>query len=384
MKFTRRISIFMSILLCLIMFLSTISSVFAATASELHNQQNSLDKQISEAKENLKDVQSDLSSNLKQITSLNAQISSAEDEISELEDKISELNTQITEKISNIEEQEKKYAEQKELLDKRLVALYESGSTSYLDMLLSANGLADFISKYYTIEILADADEQLLEKIDNTKKAIQSEKDSLEVAKEEVETNKTTVVGKKNQLATSKNQKQVIVNQLSDEEKEIQEQLEEFEREKAAVAAELAALAKKNNYTVVSLSAAGYGTPLAGRTKANITCGYMGYAGHTGADFACPSGTPVLAVKAGTVVISKACFKNGKYVSYGEYIAIDHHDGTVTLYAHMSSRAVGVGANVSQGQQIGSSGSTGRSTGPHLHFEVRVNGKHVNPAPYLP
>ena len=155
MKFTRRISIFMSILLCLIMFLSTISSVFAATASELHNQQNSLDKQISEAKENLKDVQSDLSSNLKQITSLNAQISSAEDEISELEDKISELNTQITEKISNIEEQEKKYAEQKELLDKRLVALYESGSTSYLDMLLSANGLADFISKYYTIEILA-------------------------------------------------------------------------------------------------------------------------------------------------------------------------------------------------------------------------------------
>ena len=380
----RRIATIISIVLCFVMILSMVSSVLAATASELYNQQNSLDKQISEAKENLKDVQSDLSANLKQITSLNAQISSAEDEISDLEDKISELDTQIVEKTNNIEVQEKKYAEQKDLLDKRLVALYESGSTSYLDMLLSADGLADFISKYYTIEILADADEQLLERIDNTRKEIQSEKESLEVAKEEVETSNTAVVGKRNQLASSKNQKQVIVSQLSDEEKEIQEQLDEFEKEKAAVAAELAALARKNNYTVVSPSAAGYGTPLAGRTKANITCGYMGYSGHTGADFACPSGTPVLAVKAGTVVISKACFRNGKYVSYGEYVAIDHHDGTVTLYAHMSSRSVGVGANVAQGQQIGLSGSTGRSTGPHLHFEVRVNGRHVNPAPYLP
>ena len=114
----------------------------------------------------------------------------------------------------------------------------------------------------------------------------------------------------------------------------------------------------------------------------------MGYANHTGVDFSGPgiSGKPVLAAKSGTVVTSTALKNsNGTYRSYGEYIVINHHDGTMTLYAHGApgSRLVSAGQKVSQGQQIMSVGTTGNSTGYHLHFEVRVNGVPVNPAPYL-
>ena len=133
-------------------------------------------------------------------------------------------------------------------------------------------------------------------------------------------------------------------------------------------------------------SASGYIRPVVGYS---ITTGWMGYSGHTGVDFSGSgiSGKPVLAVKAGTVVTSTALkYSNGNYRSYGEYIVINHHDGTMTLYAHGApgSRLVSAGQSVSQGQQIMSVGTTGNSTGYHLHFEVRVNGRPVNPTPYLP
>lgn len=274
------------------------------------------------------------------------------------------------------------------MLDKRLIALYESGSTSYLDLLLSSDGLSDFISKYYIISTIAESDQELLAKIEGIKNQITEEKNYLESAKVEIESSKQEAASKRSSLAASKSQKQAIVSNLSAEEKELQEQLDEFEEDKRQIQRDLAKLAAKNgNITPVAPSAAGYISPLPGRTKSNITTGYGAYAGHTGADFACPSGTAIYAVKSGTVVTSKAMRNSkGNYKSYGEYIVIDHHDGTMTLYAHMfpGSRMVSEGASVAQGQQIGKVGTTGNSTGNHLHFEVRINGKAVNPNPYLP
>ena len=163
-----------------------------------------------------------------------------------------------------------------------------------------------------------------------------------------------------------------------------------MEEDKRQITRQLAKFASSSgSITPVAPSAAGYISPLAGKTKANITTGFYGYKGHTGADFACSGGTPILAVKAGTVIISTALRRaDGSYRSYGEYVAIDHHDGTITFYAHMlsGSRTVSPGDVVVQGQQIGQVGSTGNSTGPHLHFEVRVGASAtpVNPSQYLP
>ena len=366
---------------------TSIGFTYAATSQELRNQQADIDKQIEELNSEIAGKKSEMTTALNQINKLNSEISTYENEISDLQTQIDTLNVQIGEKEANIAEQQVKFDEQKESLEKRLVAMYESGTTSYLDMLLSSKGLADFVSKYYLISQLAEYDQELLNKIEATRIAIETEKQSLEAAKTEIENSKSAVETKKTSLTTSRNEKKSIVSTLSEEEAKLQEELEEFEADKKAIQAELAALASKNNVTAVAPSAAGYISPIPGKSKRNITTGYYGYVGHTGVDFACSAGTPIVAVKSGTVVISTALKRsNGTYKSYGEYVVIDHHDGTMTLYAHMlpGSRTVSKNQNVSQGQTIGQVGTTGNSTGNHLHFEVRINGRHVNPTPYLP
>lgn len=378
--------IFISIIILMMLF-SGIGFSYATTSQELKDQQADIDNKIKETETEIAGKKSQMTEHLNQITKLNSQISTYETEISSLEEQIENLNSQIAEKESNLVEEEKKYNEQKELLEKRLIAMYESGESSYLDMLLSSDGLTEFISNYFLISEIANYDEELLNKIQATKNQIQAEKDYIESAKNEIQENKTSAENKKQSLSSSKSQKQAIVSTLSAEESVLQDQLEEFEADKKEIQKQLAAIAAKNKTTTVTVapSAAGYGTPLAGKTKANITTGYMGYSGHTGVDFSTAAGTPILAVKSGTVVISKALKRaNGTYRSYGEYIVIDHHDGTMTLYAHMSARYVSEGTTVSQGQQIGAVGSTGNSTGNHLHFEVRIGGSPVNPTPYLP
>lgn len=384
MKYKRIIFI---IFILLILIITSVGISFAATSSELQEKQKEIDNQIKEINSEIAGNKAQMTNALTQINKLNSEISNYENEISDLETRITDVTAQITEKETNLKEEEIKYENQKELLSKRLVALYESGSMSYLDLLLSADSLSDFISKYYMIEQLAEYDEDLLNQIENTKKQIEAERAYLISAKEEIENSKVAVEGKKNSLASSKTQKEALVTTLSAEEKSLQEQLEEFEKDKKEVQRQLAALASKYKGAAVAPSAAGYTSPLPGRTKSNITTGYGAYAGHTGVDFACPGGTPILAVKSGKVVTSTALrYSSGHYKSYGEYIVIDHGDGTMTLYAHMlsGSRLVSVGASVSQGQQIGSVGSTGNSTGNHLHFEVWSNGRRTNPVPYLP
>lgn len=401
----RRIE-YISIIGLIIMLLTNTFYVYASQKSDLKNEQSSIDQQIKETNSEIAGVKSQMSDALNQINKYNSQIGTYENEIGDLKTQISGLQTKITEKQANIEEQQKKYEEQQELLDKRLVAMYESGTTSYLDMLLSSDGLADFISKYYIIEQLTEYDNELLEKIEATRVQIENEKNELESSKKQVESSKTELETKRNSLTVMVNEKNTLVGNLSVEEQALQAELEQFEQDKKEIqrqleviaeqeeAARKAAAAKRTSSggggvladaTPSSPSASGYICPLSGKSRGSITTGYYGYSGHTGVDFACPSGTPIMAAKSGRVVISTALrYGNGNYRSYGEYIVISHGDGTMTLYAHMSSRAVSVGTEVGQGQVIGYVGSTGNSTGPHLHFEVRVGGRCVNPTPYLP
>ena len=387
-KIKKLISIILIILVLICNCFFMAGDSVASTSSELNAKQKDLDAQIKEKKAEMNGVKKQMTSTLSQIDDLNQDIGTYEIEISNLQTQIEGLNTQINEKQTVIDSLEADYLVKKEALEKRLVAMYEMGGTSYLEMLLSADGLTDFLSKYYLISQIAEYDNDMVQNVVDSKNHISSEKEILETAKNEVSTSKTEVEGKKQSLASSVNAKKNLVSTLSAEEKAIQEEMDELEEDKKAVQRELAAIAARNkgNYTkIVEPSAAGYGTPLAGRTKANITTGYGAYRGHTGADFACASGTPILAVKSGTVVTSKARTNSrGQYISYGNYVVIDHHDGTMTLYAHMSSRAASNGQSVAQGDVIGYVGSTGNSTGPHLHFEVRINGSPVNPSPYLP
>ena len=366
--------------------------VIAATKSELNASSSETDQKIQEAKEELENINAEKSETLQQVEELITQISSYQSEIDELNNKISDINSQIEEAQNKVDEKQDDYDNQQELLEKRLVATYEAGETSYLDVLLSSDSLTDLISNYYLISEINESDMQLMEKIKKEQEELEQAKQTLETSKQDLDNTRAEKQQKTTELQNAKAEKDSYVEQLNEDEKNTQAELEQFEQDKRDIQAQLAAIAKKESasYNTSNISnnpsSSGYIRPIVGY---GITCGWMGYSGHTAVDFTGSgiAGKPVLAAKAGTVVTSTALkYSNGSYRSYGEYIVINHHDGTMTLYAHGApgSRLVSAGQTVSQGQQIMSVGTTGNSTGYHLHFEVRVNGTPVNPAPYLP
>lgn len=365
-------------------------TTLAATKTELQNQNSEIQNKINETQNQIDEVEEEMSATMKQIQSLTAQISDYQIQINDLDGQIIELETSIAETQVKLDEAEANYAKQEEMLETRIVALYEAGETTYLDVLLNSSGLTDFISTYYMVSEVATYDTELLNQMEKTKNDIQAAKESLETSKKQIETVKANKENTANALQNSQSVKQSYVEELSEDEKTLQAELDQFEEDKREIQRQLSAIAaKEGGYSIGTPSSFGYVFPVAGLNKNNINNrNYPSYPGHTGVDVNINvRGKSIVAVKSGTVVISTALKNaNGTYRSYGEYVAINHHDGTMTLYAHMlaGTRQVSVGQEVSQGQVLGTVGSTGKSTGLHLHFEVRVNGYCVNPLPYLP
>lgn len=385
------------VLIILIVFIfGNLPISIATTKEELNQQSNNIDNQINQKNNEKNKVETQISSEMAEIQKLNLQIAEYESEIGELDVEITELSGKIEEAEIKLKEQEEKYKEQQELLEKRLVGLYEAGPTSYLDVLLNSKSLTQFLSNYYLIETLVECDQNLLDSIEKLKNEIADTKTGLENDKSELENNKETLETKSQALQTIKNERTSKVASLNAEEKSLQSDIEQMEADKREIQSRLAAIIAAESISYEdnisdTPSASGYISPIAGLDSSDIDTPYGNYRTisgfHTGADFEVGSGTPVRAVKSGTVVTSRALYNSyGGYRSYGEYIIINHHDGTMTLYAHGSpgSRNVSEGEEVSQGEVIMLSGTTGNSTGPHLHFEVRVNSSPVNPAPYLP
>jgi len=371
-------------------------TVFAANKKELQNEQSEIDDKIDELKEEQEKIEKNKSAVMKSVEELIGKISSAQSELDDLQEKVDNLQSQIDSKEKDIQQKQEEYTKQEELLDARLIAMYESGETSYLDVLLTSSSMTDFLAKYYAAAELIEYDKELMNSIKEQKAEIEAEKAEIESNKKELDISLTEQKTKTSELKSLKKDKENQVAKLTAEEKETQNEIEQFEKDKREIDAQLRKIAqeeaKKANYNNVSStpSACGYISPLKGKTKRNITTGYGSYSwggNHTGVDWAIAQGTPIYAVKDGTVVTSTALrTSSGKYRSYGEYIVINHHDGTMTLYAHGNpgSRLVSAGQKVKQGQQIMSVGTTGNSSGYHLHFEVKVNGRSVNPTPYLP
>ena len=374
-------------------------TVYAVTTQkDLKNKQSQINDQIEEAKEEKKELETQKSETMKTVESLRNKIITAEDEVDDLQTRVDDLQAQITQKEKDIKSKEDEYNKQMELLDERMLKMYSTPKTGYLETFLNASSMTDFLAKYYAASELVSYDKKLMKETKEQKEQIENEKIEIENNKKELDSSLSEKEKKSNELKSLKKDKETQVANLADEEKKKEKEIEAFEEDKRQIQAQLKKIAEeeakrnKNNTSnniTTKPSASGYIFPVRGLSKANINNkNYPSYAGHTGVDVNIGvTGKDVVAVKAGTVVISTAKINSeGDYFSYGEYVVISHGDGTMTLYGHMlaNSRKVKVGDKVSQGQTIGTVGSTGNSSGTHLHFEVRINGKPVNPLPYLP
>lgn len=394
-----------SILVIATVILNTVSISYAA--SSISSQKNELNQKIQETKDNLNEVNSQKEESQDKVNNLSSQIDSYESKINSLKSEIETKTNEVNELQKKLDELEAEREKNQSLLDERLFTLYESGEVSYLDMLLSSTDLTDFISSYYMIETLTAADKELIQNLENDKKEIADTQEKVNNSLGEIEKNKTELESVQQELSKAKNEEQTKVDKLTEQSHDLENDVEEYEKKMkeldAKEKAQEAALQKKyeeakkkaeqgnssgsnsnsGSSSGGSVSSKGFIRPV---KTGKITAGMYYSSGkyHGAVDFGVSVGTPVYAAADGIVVTSTW----GGSDSYGYYIKIKHYNGLYTLYAHGSSLVAKVGQEVKQGQLIMYSGNTGNSTGPHLHFEVRVApggyNNRVNPLNYLP
>lgn len=349
--------------------------------TSLQTQRDELQNQLSEANGELEEVQSNLSENLQQVEKLDEKITTAESQLEEQESKITELKQSISDIETELNTVTEKYEKQKKLFEQRLVEIYEAGETQYLDILLKSRSLSDFLSSYYIITELAEIDNDLITDLETKMKKIDTSKQKLENEKNELATiieNQTRV---SRTLQNTKKMRESFIEKLSEEEKKLQAKIDEMNFQYNEINQQILDLAGQGiDSTYIGGELA---WPVPGYTR--ITSKYEmrvhpitgQYKLHTGVDIGAPQGANFIAANDGIVV------KAEKNVAYGNMVIIDHGGGISTLYAHGSEILVSVGQTVKRGETILKVGSTGYSTGPHAHFEVRINGLTTNPLPYI-
>lgn len=367
MKIKKRILI--SILLILIILSTNIAVTLAATKSELQNKQNNINQQIKDTENEISAVKEEMSDTMKQIQDLNTQISGYQSEIDDLEYKISDLEKDIEESQEKLNEAEKKYNKQEEAFKNRIVAQYEAGETTYLDVLLGGGSLWDMVSNWYVVSEIADLDNQMLGQMEKNKNEIEEAKKALETNKEQIEVTKKNKEQKASALKSSQATKEQYVNELSDNEKELNAELEKLKKANDAITRELKAMENKYSDKIANLG--GTGT-LQRPVRSGVITATMYYSSgryHGALDYGVPVGTEVYAAAEGVVLAAN--WSNG---GLGNYVCIQHSGGLRTYYGHGNGTFyVKPGDVVKKGQLIMLSGNTGNSSGPHLHFEVRVS-----------
>ena len=363
---------------------NSVNQLSSEQTEELNNQKEEVQNKINETNLKLEYVQDELSNTMLKVQETEDKVLSYERQVKELGEQMQTLQTSIDDATNKLVLASQNYEEKRKVLVNRLVALYEAGDTKYLDVLLKSNNIVDFISRYYIIEEMVQYDNELIEAVKTEKENIEATKQKLENEQSEIriikaKSEQTSVV-----LSNMKTLQQRYVKELSAGEKKLQEEITAYKKEQAEIEAKImeatnqipANIQFTGGEMLWPVAASGtvitsnYGIrehPIQGVVKQ-----------HTGLDIGGAAlGTPVVTAADGVVTYA------GWLGGYGNCVMINHGDGVVTLYGHGNKILTTVGKEVKQGETIMEVGSTGNSTGPHLHFEVRINGSYTNPLNYV-
>ena len=355
--------------------------VYAEDITDLQNQSNELTQELNESNNRLKAIQDQISDSMKQLEELDTQIAESQTELDNINVEIDDLITQIGENETKLEKVQKEYDNLQDLLETRLIEMYKAPKLHTLDVLVTSKSITEFISNYYAMKDLINYDRELLETVKNQKNEIETTKKILQEKKQQVITSRQTQQKKSQVLANTKTMRQYYLSQLTGEEQELQAKIDQYNAEVAEIEAEIKLLALNS----ISSDYIGGAMlwPVPGYTRLTSTYGMRvhpitgAYKLHTGIDISAPLGTSFIAAANG--IVSKATYN----AAYGNMVIIDHGGGVQTLYAHGDQILVQLGQTVAAGTEVLKVGSTGYSTGPHAHFEIRINGQTVDPLNFL-
>ena len=376
------------LLLAACLLAANLSPALAVTQSDidaLKDESSSLSAEKKELQAKLDALAEDKSTAMERKNLLDQQIANTSAQISNVEAQIQQYAALISQKETELAEAEAEEEAQYELFCERVRAMEKRGTVSYWSVLFNAESFTDLLSRLdFSNEIMA-SDQRVIDDLKALQEQIEAAKATLEESKAAEESAKAELVSKKKELDTQRSEANAVIQQLTATENETEAVLSELEAEEEAIQAEIQRLSRElaaqqaANGQAVETNPGGYIWPVSSRyitsTMGGRTSpGGIGSTNHKGTDIGRGGYTSsVYASKAGTVIV--ATYSS----SYGNYVVISHGSGNTTLYAHMSSIKTYVGAYVNQGDVIGITGSTGNSTGPHLHFEITENGVRVNP-----
>ncbi len=327
------------------------------------------------------------------VTQLDANLAEIEERIDELKKLIANKEQEIEEATADLEEAEQIQQDQYESMKKRIKFIYERGDSFYLDLIFSAGSFSEMLNKADYAEMLSEYDAHKLEEYKETceyiaacKADLEADMEILEQAKaqvdEEQENVKTLIEAKNGEITATMadiGNKEAAIKEL---EADLAAQTAAIQSIEQAIAEERRRLAEESG-RVLTYDGGMFKWPAPSYTRISDDYGerihpILGVKQfHNGVDMAAPAGSPILAAYDGEVVAAEY------NASMGNYVMIDHGDSLYTIYMHASSLYVSKGDIVGKGQKIAAVGSTGRSTGNHLHFSVRKDGSYVSPWNYL-
>ena len=400
--------------------IGSIASTAAATISELEARQAELEAQQAEYQAQLNKSNSAVAEKQEEVDALVGQVESVTAEIQVCYQKISIYDKNIAEKQTAIDAANNEIAENMNTLRQRIKTNYISGDVSALEIVMGAKDFNDFLDKLQLVQYVSNHDAELINGIKKKLDTISEEKKALEKDKASLEEEQTTLTKKQDELnslleenketlASLQSEAQNVQMQLEISEEELSKlkpELQELVRQSQAAAAQQAAASSSDDTEEISYSDNGGGASYSSDAPTQIDAGDgwtwpipgcytitggfgegRSYESHGGTDIAASIGTPIYAANSGTVInSSNDCYHSSAGVGacnhgggYGNHVWIQHDNGYQTIYGHMINTVVSTGEYVAKGQLIGYSGSTGWSTGPHLHFELRINGVRSNP-----
>ena len=357
------------------------SAVTQAEIDAMKEEANSLKQQQEEIQDQLDSLAADRENAMARKTLLEQQINATRAEISSIAAQISKYDELIAQKQTELDEAEAEEQAQYELFCERVRYMEEQGEVS---ILFSSKDFADLLDNAMMVEEIMDYDNQVMDQLIALREQIEQDKAELETARQEQQDAKAEQEAAQANLQAQESEVDALLSQISNQEDELEAREAQLRAASDAATAEIAAAERELAAQIANVpSESGFLWPLPGRYNLSSLFGSRKHPitgkanNHTGIDIPASSGTSILAAKSG--VVTTSTYNN----SYGNYVVVSHSDGTSTLYAHMVRRNCSKGDTVSQGQVIGYVGTTGSSTGNHLHFEVRVNGSRVDPINYF-
>lgn len=384
--------------------------VNAESISELQQQVDKLKADKAKIDAQIEELEGQLSDNLDSMMDVVNQKNTIDQEIFALHTQVENLNEQIATYGLLIADKQEELDEAQEHLDdlsvqnkERIRAMEEDGSLSYWSVLFKANDFADLLDRMNMVQEIAAADQRRLKEMSDAAKAVEEAKDALEKERTALERSKEELEESQVLMEEKRAEADKLLAELVATGAEYEKLLEEAEKEAGKIgdalgtakdrldAAEYQQWVSTSVPSSTSSSASGGGGNTSGATWL-VPCSYVAltspfgyrwhpiygdYRFHYGVDLAGPTGTPIKATRSG--VVTAASYNS----SGGYYVTLDHQDGYKSQYLHMTHYIVSPGQYVSAGQVIGYMGSTGGSTGPHLHFSIIYNGNYVNPANYV-